>query len=685
MSDQELQFKTVAPRRVIRLFAFCLACLIIPKVFAASGMFPKMPAAPKTYVVEIAKDSENAKMTTWALQGMLNQQSAEVYLINYWWDVEPLEFCGRPFEKLPSLSGVDGGLRALFQKYQPRVKKMFLYDPDKDWTWYLAAMSAAQQNGIPVTETIRRELMSEFGWQGEVEDFRGRWANRIDAYDWALTNLMPHCSKQVVFATGNRRTGANEERIANPITDYAVASKGFAFWLDFKKERWMVDKIFRAGGYGVGTSLMGYANTGDDGNVVANPHGIGYVVNELYPNGSFWSSFPSKTYTQRPGKAVPVEPGKIYASIMWSDGDNFDYDQNALWKYWHDPARGKIPVATTLAPALQELNTPLLDWYYSKMTDNDELVAGPTGVQFIYIRDFNRELFPAWLKLNRAWCADAGFRSVYMFLMPLPTPKYMTYMAESGLEGAIGEFFSANSNFVSVACSGIGDESRLIPEFTAVKPKAHAPVFHNFVCIAGGFYRDGDRGYSVIKRQMDRLEKEFPGRYVFLLPKDQFATIRAYYSQKPDLREISARPGAEQGLHAIQSGDGDFTITKRDGVRCWLSPKHTSPNYFYLETDRGFLPLFGGTAEIEFEYLNVGSGEIRLQYDSTDSRLQDTGAFKQYPYPIRRTNNQLWQTARFRISDARFAGRQNDGADFRFYNGGDDLFIRAVRVKRIGK
>jgi hypothetical protein len=43
-----------------------------------------------------------------------------------------------------------------------------------------------------------------------------------------------------------------------------------------------------------------------------------------------------------------------------------------------------------------------------------------------------------------------------------------------------------------------------------------------------------------------------------------------------------------------------------------------------------------------------------------------------------------WQLARFRVNDARFAKRENDGADFRFYNGGDDLLIRAVRVQRIG-
>jgi hypothetical protein len=655
-------------------------CWGIQSALAAGGMFPKMPPAPTAYVCEIGEDTENAKMTAWALQGMINQRSAEVYLINNPWDLEPLENCGKPFEKLQALSGTDAGLRNLFQKYHNRVNKMFLYDPDKDWTWYLALMSAAQQNGIPVTETVKSELVLESGWKGDVEDFRNRWTNRIDAYDWALVNLISNCTKRVVFATGRVNP---KDRIGNPITDYAVASKGFVFWLDFNTERVEVEKIFRTGGYGVGTSLMGYANTGDLANLVANPFGIGYVVSELYANGSFWSSFPDKTYKQSPGKAVKAEPGKIYASIMWSDGDNLEYDQNPLYKYWHDPARGTIPVATTLGPTLQELNSPLLDWYYSKMTDQDELVAGPTGVQFIHIRDFNRELFPAWLELNRVWCADAGFRSVYMWLMPQPTAKYEMYMKTCGLDGALGEFFSIDTNLPSVPLSGIGDKERLFSQFAAVRPKANAPVFHNFVCVAGGFYRNGDHGYSEIKLAVDRLEKAFPGRYVFLLPKDQFATIRAYYAGKPRPQQITASPGATDGLYTpVNEGDGVFTVVERDGAPCWRVPNRGMPTYFYLQADPDFMPQSGGAVEIDLVYFNSGSGEIALQYDSNDSRLPDTGAFKQYPYSIQRTNRNQWQVARFRVNDARFANRENCGADFRIYNGGDDLLIRSVRVRR---
>jgi hypothetical protein len=45
----------------------------IQSVLAASGMFPKMPAATNVFVVNIHKDSGNAWMTAWALQGMINQ------------------------------------------------------------------------------------------------------------------------------------------------------------------------------------------------------------------------------------------------------------------------------------------------------------------------------------------------------------------------------------------------------------------------------------------------------------------------------------------------------------------------------------------------------------------------------------------------------------------------------------
>ncbi len=633
-------------------------------------MFPKMPAATNAVVINIQNDSDNAKMTAWALQGLINQQSADVYLVYRPFDFQQFEESKRSSEKLNALPGTSGGLKTLFQKYQGRVKKMFVYDPDKDWTWYLALMSGAQQEGIPVTESIKDELISEFGWKGEVEDFRNRWANRIEAYDWALANLMPNCSKQVVFALRNPM----------PLVDYAVASKGFVFWLDFNIEQAEIKKLFSTKGYGVGTSLMGYGNSGDDANSIANPYGIGYVVSDYYSNGSFWSSFPDKTYKQPLGTAIKAEPGKIYAHIKWSDGDNLQFDQNPLYDLWHDPARGTIPVATELAPALQELNSPLLDWYYSNLTTNDELTTVP-GIQFIFIQNFNDRLFPAWCRLTRDWCAGAGFHTARIWSAAIPSLKYSQYMTMCGFDGVIAEGWRLKAGFPPEIDSwGANNEEDLFNQMIKIKPDPQKPVFAGFTCIVQGFYQD-NRGYSAIKRVIERVEVAYPGRYVFLLPKDEFATIRAYYNT--GMKQIKGRPDNDEGLTPVTAnGDGEFTTVERDGVHCWLLAKHSSPNYLYLKAADDFRPKPGKTLEIDLSYFDAGSGDVALDYDSTDIRLPDGGAYKRYPYAIHRMNSQQWKLARFYVYDAGFGGSENNGADFRFYNGGDDLLISTVQVLR---
>ena len=97
---------------------------------------------------------------------------------------------------------------------------------------------------------------------------------------------------------------------------------------------------------------------------------------------------------------------------MFSDGDNVQFDQNALYAIWTDDTdRGAFPVGTTLCAGMQELNPFLLEWYYDHMSPNDELMAGPSGYQFIYGRDYSEEGYEKWLELNRQWLASAGFKT----------------------------------------------------------------------------------------------------------------------------------------------------------------------------------------------------------------------------------------------------------------------------------
>src|ERR1039457_6905070 len=107
-------------------FLLCLALVLtVRPILAASGLFPKMPAATNVYVFDCRNDDADARTSAWALQGLLNQTSAEVYIIEKEKErhLEQLKDCGRPFELIEPLAGNNSGLRTLFKKYQDRIKR----------------------------------------------------------------------------------------------------------------------------------------------------------------------------------------------------------------------------------------------------------------------------------------------------------------------------------------------------------------------------------------------------------------------------------------------------------------------------------------------------------------------------------------------------------------------------------
>ena len=98
---------------------------------------------------------------------------------------------------------------------------------------------------------------------------------------------------------------------------------------------------------------MGYGMHGDDLNLTTNPEGFGFVVSDLFPNASYYSSFPSETFEGRQpeGVAVDAETNKVYVALHWSDGDNIQFNHNGTLYIWRQSERGKVPVSMTLSPA----------------------------------------------------------------------------------------------------------------------------------------------------------------------------------------------------------------------------------------------------------------------------------------------------------------------------------------------
>jgi len=358
------------------------------------------------------------------------------------------------------------------------------------------------------------------------------WTNKLDAYDWAIENLAANCHKTMSFSAGLR----TDYRISPwKIHDYATASKGFVFWLNESVpiEDDMMGKICKAMDYKPGASNLGFGcnPVGDSLNAGVNKHNVGLVVGDFYANGSYWCSFPSKSFSQRMGQAIDAEPGKIYVSITWSDGDNIQYDSNLLFRIFkNSKRRGDVPVGWTLAATLQELNPRLLEFFYKNRTLNDEMMAGPSGFQFIYGDSYNKEGYNEWLDLNRKWMETAGFHTACIW-NHTDIKQVDKYMSKCGLQGIFEGWNKVNTRYVDgvvainqgVHCFKEGD---VYNDLINVHPDASKPIFRNMYPITytyGGF-----DGMEMLMRELEKLEAERPNTYVYLLPMDLCATLKKY-------------------------------------------------------------------------------------------------------------------------------------------------------------
>lgn len=526
---------------LVWVLSLSISGISVRQAAAAGGLYPKLASAGTLYVYDLRGDAPEAKLSALALQGLINQGTAKIYVLTRGnTDTDWLNASGKSYVNVTLLGGTNPGLRTLYRDYRTSVSKLIEWDGAKDWTFNIALMKGSLEAGLPVTDGVKNSLVSEFGSK-PVEDIRSNWSGRTAAYDWALDNLMPSLNKKALFTAGLRTTepNPNDNWTGSPwlIFDYAVASKSFVFYLDprVQSERDEIVKIVQRGGYAPGTGMFGYAPNGDELNATVNPYGIGYVVSDYYSNGSVWSSFPNHTYSQAAGTAVEARPGKVYVSILASDGDNLQFDQGSLYKQFQSSAKGTVPVGITIAPSAQELNSPMLDYFYANKTSNVELVAGPTGYQFIYPENYTTG-YATWLNYNKQWLADAGIRTSQIWHSSINSASHKQMVDSLVGTGVTGLFrgddvqpINAYHGIYTVAqgdmVQNAGDIYNVLKNISG---NATRPVFHNIYPILAGYGQDASGNalfFDRVKAEVDRLNADFPGKYVFLKPSDEIATI----------------------------------------------------------------------------------------------------------------------------------------------------------------
>lgn len=145
---------------------------------------------------------------------------------------------------------------------------------------------------------------------------------------------------------------------------------------------------------------------------------------------------------------------------------------------------------------------------------------------------------------------------------------------------------------------------------------------------------------------------------------------------------ITAKPG-DGGAANLQTG----TIA---GKGYWKTNQSISSTdhganilYFYFDVDDKY--LFDNKDQdvyVTVEYFDSGSGTMKLQYDAHSAEFKDAPEFSY-------KNTNTWKTHTFKLGDAKFANRNNNG-DFRLHVTGPgalgtnpELHIASVTVKKL--
>ena len=81
---------------------------------------------------------------------------------------------------------------------------------------------------------------------------------------------------------------------------------------------------------------------------------------------------------------------------------------------WSDPARGKVPINWTSSPLLLDAAPAILDHYRRTATENDLLLAGPSGTGYFYPDPWPDDHLPTFLKSTRRYVDRSGMTIPYV-------------------------------------------------------------------------------------------------------------------------------------------------------------------------------------------------------------------------------------------------------------------------------
>ena len=292
----------------------------------------------------------------------------------------------------------------LITKYKNKLDGAVLYNSD-GFSIYLAMTIAGLDNLLPISLNLIKshDCLNELKVVQKVENF----ADKFDAYRWAITNLLPRTNSNLVFNADYYHNAVQSQGAATIMSvDYPIQNKAFIMNLC---PLWKCDPIdCGKGGGRVPTpketalyveileskpelvSVWGWSDPEHAyTNITAHAGGVVFCTFST-PNLSFWRAISIYLNTK------PINPpkhdlnrkldhDKVYIMFETNEGDTPRILSSQFTGAWVSNHRGKIPMGWAADPYLGTIFPELWNFYSKNTTVNDTFIDGVDGAGYIFL------------------------------------------------------------------------------------------------------------------------------------------------------------------------------------------------------------------------------------------------------------------------------------------------------------
>ncbi|RLE92576.1 MAG: hypothetical protein DRN04_09865 [Thermoprotei archaeon] len=392
-------------------------------------VFPKFSEPKRLEVVDLRK-IDFRKNWRWLplliLQGLVNREEPRIYVLLSDRDADLLKLIEKHGIEVAKID-----LDKVFEKYLSYAKGYIVFDPSVPDTLNVANTLSGLIDALVVSPEDS-EWAEKKGLK-LLEDFRGRFKSRLEAYKWAYRRLWPKVNKRLLAPM---KPYSDSRLLQIAFRDYVTAVKIFAHYLDprISEERELFCRLLKE--MPDNSAVLGWYRETEHITVrLASEHRKFVVVITGSPfltsNLTVWSGIRVKCkYPLPPIDFSKLGKDKVYVTFYMNDGDNIQWDF-MMKDFWEDPDRGKIPVAWTISPFLKELAPLIMKYYAETASSQDTFVSGPSGAGYWY-PNVNPDYIDTFLKMSRKYLEESGLKFTEIlgeFLDGESLPKY----AETGL------------------------------------------------------------------------------------------------------------------------------------------------------------------------------------------------------------------------------------------------------------